>query len=218
MTAAPCFIADDARLMLTDAAVPGCAAEAALALARLEPLLAVLDGWCEHAGVRLFDWAWGEAPPAESPTGARARWPAHGDALAELHLPWPLLRRLGAPPEALTKQLAWHDAPARLVLAELVLSGEDEAALEPGALLLLAPSFDAHWRGRLQPAGEPGNAAWRVDAEAGAQPVAALCGWPGASDAPAPPAQLQLRHGETLRAHGRLLPWGRGHALLIEQA
>lgn len=235
-----CFAAGGASVCLP--AVPaGCAVEAALALPSAEPLLAALDAWCEAAGVALPDWAWCGAAPAPAGACAQALWRGHALA-AELRLPWPLLRRLGPPPAALAAALHWQPLAARLWLAELDLGPEDQAALEPGALLLLAPSFAAPWRGRLRAEDEtaeagvvmdladpdaprpvpalpaPGSAAaWRVGAALEAVPVAALCGWPEGQGAIRLPPALWLWHGDALRAAGRLVPWGRGAGLRIER-
>lgn len=201
------------RLQLpVNRSVPGptCAAEAAVALAGVEPLLAALDAWFDDAGLAAPTWAWGAL--ADDPAPALA-W-AHTDDGAALGLPWPLLRRLGPPPVPVT----WAADPAAALLAQPRLGEADIAALAPGALLVLAPSFEPGWapawRARAELDALPG---WQLRSAApAAWTVPALCGWAEAPD-PAPPVdEAELCRDGRAVARGRLLPWGRGCGLLID--
>jgi hypothetical protein len=129
------------------------AAEAALVLGCIEPLLAALDGWI---GAEL-DWRWVEAPPRGAGAArASARWRASAEAPACLvSWPWALLRTLSAPPPALAAQLEWPMNAAVLVLARLQLGPDELGLLEPGGAVLLPPSMRPPWQGVLRAADEP---------------------------------------------------------------
>lgn len=247
----------------------GCAAEAAGQMARVEPLLALLEAWLAPAAEapQELDWQW-PANLAEAPSaGAKARWAGPGIA-AELTLPWPLLRRLAPPPEPLARQLQWRPVAATLVLATVTLSPQERAALEPGGALLLPASFEPDWIARLRAVEEPGpgglavrlslslsssSSAVRQCLAADDLPAAGASGgdppgregWELRNPLPAPlapelllgwrdePVQVDFgrpvglwcpipgatasgRAPEALRAEGRLVPWGEGHAMCIE--
>jgi hypothetical protein len=255
------------RLAFEGAAAPRCAAEAALQLVRAEPLLAHLDGWLAGAGDGL-DWRWSPRTDAGADAWASgvatARWLAEGscDTPVCLGLPWALLRQRGEPPAAPAAVLAWAPAAAVCVLAEVSLTLEELAALEPGGALLLRASFEPHWIGRLRADHEPRGQGLAIewvdperpqpcrgsaDAASGRTPAAwaaaglevrravtapmapavlagwASAGWALAGAGPQLPALqpevglwLCQRGVETCLAQGRLVPWGRGRAMLID--
>lgn len=170
----------EGRLTLTLETVsgqpPACAAEAALRLALVEPLLAALEAWCGRGagGAQAPEWQW-RTEPAEPPVrGATLRWAGVGVG-ARLTLPWALLRRLPPPPPHSVLQAGpWSPVAAELVLAALVPAAEERAALEPGGAVLLPASFEPDWLARLRAADEDARGGtWVVlDPVAG---VAATC-------------------------------------------
>lgn len=162
-----------------------------------------------------------------------------------LACPWPLLRRLPEPSGAATGLVAharWPAVPAVCVRAALDLASDEAAALEPGGVLLLPASFEPDaplvWRAADERAGAgivvsagvtqdvlagEATAPWEVRQSWPAVSPAALAGWPGAtwpalpSGGPAlalwwqPPGGRPARQG----ARGRLLPWGDGQAMWL---
>jgi hypothetical protein len=154
---------------------PGCAAEAALRLALAEPLLAAIEAWCGQGShsAEAPEWQW-RTGPAETPGhGATLRWAGVGVG-ARLTLPWALLRRLPPPlSHRVLQQAQWSPVAAELVLAALVPTDEERAALEPGGAVLLPASFEPDWLARLRAADEDGpGGSWVLDPVAG---VAATC-------------------------------------------
>jgi hypothetical protein len=128
------------------------AADAALVLRRVEPLLAALDEW---VGVELA-WRWVRAmPPAAPGAHASARW--RGEAQGQqctVSWPWPLLRALPAPPQPLGAQLTWPMVAAVLTLARLRIEPDELALLEPGGAVVLPQSMLPPWQGLLRSADE----------------------------------------------------------------
>ena len=94
------------------------AADAAIMLRSVEPLLAALDDW---TGAELA-WRWVDAAPQGMQCAlARAHW--RGDSQEPdcfVFWPWALLRSLPAPPPRLAAQLDWPMVAATLVLGTLV--------------------------------------------------------------------------------------------------
>ncbi|HSI58232.1 MAG TPA: hypothetical protein VLA16_11800 [Ideonella sp.] len=159
---------------------PPCAAQAALRLQASAAWLDVVDAWLAGGGSRAggqggapappmdgLDWVW--RPRTTAPVEPGAVWVCAAGPLGEggrLALPWSLLRQLPAPPlSALGLGLAWEPVAAECLLATLDLSEAEEAALEPGGLLLLPASFSSEWRAGLRAPGETAAAgrpvAWR---------------------------------------------------------
>ena len=182
------------------------AAEAALALARAEPLLAALDDWI---GVDLA-WRWVGAPPPPAPgVMAAVRWRGPG-AECGLTAPWALLRALPAPEAALAERLDWPLVPALITLAQLWLGLDELAAVEPGGAVLLPASLQPPWVGWLR-ATEEGAGGVAIDLSTPWRPrlagQAAL-----AADAPADPDRIacELRLDLPLGVSGlRLAGWRR---------
>lgn len=154
---------------LAGQAPPRNAAEAALLLHELEPLLSALDAWLLGSPLAEPDWRWCATCPPTAPQ-ALAGWAAAAEIglHVTLGLPWTLLRRLPPPPPALALQ--WQAADAVAVLAQPTLAAPDLAALEPGGALLLQPSFEARWLGRLRAATESAHVGVPVHWVAPGQP------------------------------------------------
>ncbi|HEV8690337.1 MAG TPA: hypothetical protein VGQ91_08595 [Ideonella sp.] len=149
-----------------------CAAEAAWHLGDAEPLLAGLEAWlAATAPIDAPDWRWhAVAPRAPWPAGAVAHW-SDGAASARIGLPWALLRRLPAPPPTLAAALRWEPAPALCVLSTLEITPSEQAALEPGAVLLLPASFERTWATTLRADGEAPGPGLAVTLEQPDRPV-----------------------------------------------
>jgi hypothetical protein len=132
------------------------AADAAIALADCDPLLAALDAWC---GAPL-DWRWTASSPERrsAAEAASACWvPAGGGAAPPavvLEIDWTLLRNLPAPPAELAETLRWAHIPAVLAISQR-LGADELTLLEPGGAVLLPDSQSAPWRGLLRAAIEP---------------------------------------------------------------
>ena len=172
---------------------PRHAAEAALLLHEVEPLLVVLDAWLLGSPCAEPDWRWCETPAPALPQ-AVACWKPGAEMgwTVTLGLPWTLLRRLPPPPPTLVPALQWQAADAVAVLAQPELSGQELAALEPGGALLLKAAFEPRWLGRLRAAAEPACVGLPVHWAAPGQPQAV----PGvASEAapgsPVPPLEVR---------------------------
>lgn len=208
---------------------PAGAAEAAVRLAQAEPLLAGLELWLAQAPRPAAppEWVWCATPVAPPSGAALARWAGVGVG-ARLALPWALLRRLPAPPPALGLQ--WSPVAAEQVLATLELSAADRAALEPGGALLLPGSFASGAAAGLRAADEPapdagpGGEHWEVRRAVSA-PLSPehLLGWrqdeplPPNGDAPLTLWRLVAGEPPAPWARGRCVPWGEGHALLLDE-
>lgn len=188
-----------------------CAAEAAVVLDLAGELLDAL------AAVGLdvdAPWQWLETQSDEPAGLAQARWQGLA-AEARLALPWAALHALPKAPDV--PGLLWEPVAAECVLARWSLTDDDVAALEPGGLLLLEAPAAPRLRARAEPAGA-GEPPWQLVARWD-QPLAleVVLGWHATP--PAAPVACQLIHTaqpESVRARGRLLPWGSGQALLIE--
>jgi hypothetical protein len=107
--------------------------------------------------------------------------------------------------------------PAECVLAQWRFSEAELAALEPSGLVLLEAPLLAQLRARGEPPAADA-APWQLVARWD-QPLAleTVMGWSGAM--PALPAQCLLvdtARPDSVRARGRLLPWGSGQALYVE--
>jgi len=135
------------------------AAEAAIGLRRVEPLLAALDDW---TGAGLA-WRWTPLAPQVVPGLALARW--RGDSTtpaARVFWPWALLRSLRAPSSELAAQLDWPMVAAVLVLARLQIGLDELELLEPGGAVLVPQSMQPCWEGTLRAADEPPGASGGV--------------------------------------------------------
>lgn len=139
------------------------AADAAIALARIDRLLDALDQWL---GTGL-DWRWMAGPVTVTPSASHARvqW-RDGDNVAtaddsatacRLELPWTLLRLLPAPPEALAHRLHWLEVGVVLAVSQPRLGVDELAMLEPGGAVLLPESMQASWRGMVRSTDEPAD-------------------------------------------------------------
>ncbi len=274
-----CFVAAHAagslRLRLPQPPAGCTAVDAAIALDDCDGLLAVLDVWMETE----LDWQWeiGLEPEQPSSPPATASAATATPAPCRLEAPWPLLRRLPAPPTAVAGCLQWDDAPALLTLCRLFLDPAEQAAIEPGGAVVLPDSLRPGWRGRLHlpdedpeqglpvtlagpipdnpgnpgnpdgpgnsrssgnagPAGSPQPAPSKAGGLRLCQvrlplhrplPASLLAGWDNPegllADLAAWPVELWIGPvpagggASRLLAQGRLLPWGHGWAMMIEQ-
>ncbi len=193
----------------SDALMPPCAAEAAVALDLAGELLDALEA---HGLAPAAAWQWNSQPGLPA-SGARALWQGRG-AQALLTLPWAALRQLAEAP--VLPGLQWLPAPAECLLAQWRFSDEERAAIEPGGLVLLdAPCRRP--RARSEP-GLPGDLPWQLVARWPAPVrVEALMGWEGGLPPwPAEVLLVETAWPDAVLARGRLLPWGSGEALLIE--
>ncbi|HTT11050.1 MAG TPA: hypothetical protein VMG60_09195 [Burkholderiaceae bacterium] len=135
------------------------AADAAVALARCEPLLDALDDWSGTA----LDWRWIAAPAAvtSAASHARAHWTPETNPTGKrevgcrLELPWALLRSLPAPDQTLARQLHWADVPVTLAVARLWIEPDELGLLERGGAVVLPESMQAGWQGVLRALDEP---------------------------------------------------------------
>ena len=164
-----------------------CAAEAALRLGELEPLLSALDAWLGDA----LDWRWypAEAPAMPRVAGAVARWADAGIG-TRLGLPWAVLRRLPAPPAALAAGLRWEPVPAICVLSTLELASNEQAGLKPGGVLLLPASFEDPWATTLRAEDEAPGQGLVVTLDRPDRPV-----WQRAATGKVPQAAWEVRCG-----------------------
>lgn len=211
------------------------AASAAVALRDHADWIAALEDWLAPADG--LDWAAAERAPSEDGTGWILASADCGGRTASLSLPWPLIRRLPAPPRTLG--LRWPALDSELVLARQAFPPEDWSSLAPGSVLLMEDSFAAAWLAMLRRSGDQSGRWLRFDGRSaqldaienddGAQPredlevrltlsepvpVPVLAGWPheeaGRSLAPDPslPLTLHVRgDGHTAR------PVAEGHLL-----
>jgi hypothetical protein len=166
-----------------------CAAEAAVHLGDAEPLLTGLEAWlAATATIDVPDWRWhAVAPRAPRPAGAVAHW-TDGVMSARIGLPWALLRRLPAPPPTLAEALRWAPAPALCVLSTLEITPSEQAALEPGGVLLLPASFERAWATMLRADGEAPGQGLAVALERPDRPA-----WQPAAGDPAHGAAWEVR-------------------------
>jgi hypothetical protein len=182
------------------------AAEAALLLDRCDALLDALDAWLHMA----LDWRWvatAAGTDARACAHARCAIESDGSGLRALtggiELPWAALRAVGAPPDALARQLRWSAAPAVLVVSQPAIDEPELRLLERGGAVVLPESMRAPWRGRLRAADEPVGAGVEVDllsADSARLPASAVgasraeeqpaCEVRMASVGPLPPEQL----------------------------
>ncbi|MGQ3055262.1 MAG: hypothetical protein ACT6S0_26020 [Roseateles sp.] len=209
------YLAGPVRLCIsagdfTPGGLPPCAAEAAVVLDLAGELL---DSLAAAGLLGDAPWQWVAVTGGMLAGGAQASWRGAG-AEARLSLPWAALRALAAAPEV--PGLQWQATPAECLLAQWHLGDEELAALEPGALVLLEEPALTRWRARGEPVAA--EKPWQLVAR-WEQPLALdiVMGWrqPG----PAVPVQCQLidaARPDTVRARGRLVPWGDGQALRID--
>lgn len=130
------------------------ALDAALALARAEPWIALLEDWL-GAGLMPVP-----APPDPAAAAARVGQHArlcHEESGLELQLPLVALAELGKPLPDAFAAWRWQPLSCTLVLDAMALGEGDARALAPGAVLLLPASFSATWQARLVPAGGQGG-------------------------------------------------------------
>lgn len=122
----------------------GNAAQAAVALHALGDWLEQLEDWL--APEQGLDW-WPIDDAVYALRQVEVDWiSAAVDADADtviVSLPWPSLRERPEPPDAL--RLQWPALPAELLLARQPLPPEAPDQIEPGAVLLLEPSFEPAW-------------------------------------------------------------------------
>src|SRR5690606_37086842 len=111
-----------------------------------------------------------------------------------LEVPWPLLRTIGLPPARLGSRLRWHDSPARLTLARLILCPAEQAAIEPGGAVVLADSMRAGWISWLHQVGEAPEQGLAVRLP-GPMPMPAAVSLE-AADADSPPLAPQVCAGD----------------------
>lgn len=226
------------------------AAAAALALQRAAPMLDALDAWLGDAAP---DWRW-QHGTASARGSSMLRLPWRGSC-HQLIAPWPWLRALPPPPEALAARIQWPAIDAVLAIAQLPLQGNELQQLEPGGAVLLPESMQPGWTGRLRTAAEAGHAGVAVALHElarphvlpgtasplqptgaagrpcevrlglhGALPATSLAGWhPDALRGAVAPdlaatlwQQPAAREPARCLAHGHLLPWGDGWALLVD--
>lgn len=126
------------------------AAQAAVALHALGDWLEQLEDWL--APEQGLDW-WPIDDAVYALRQVEVDWisaavdaDADSDSDADsvsVSLPWPSLRELPEPPDAL--RLQWPELPAELLLARQPLPPEAPDQIEPGAVLLLEPSFEPAW-------------------------------------------------------------------------
>jgi len=187
---------------------PPCAAEAAVVLDLAGELL---DALAVAGLVADAPWQW--VSQAAPPVGAQARWRGAG-AQARLTLPWYALRALAEAPDV--PGLQWQPTLAECVLAHWRLADDELAALEPGGLLLLDGAAGEHVRARSESAA--GDPPWQlVSRWEQPLPIDLVMGWRG--PVPAVPVHCHLidaTRPDTVRARGRLVPWGSGQAFRIE--
>lgn len=120
----------------------GNAAQAAVALHALGDWLERLEDWL--APEQGLDW-WPIDDAVHALRQVEVDWisaAVNAEAL-RVSLPWPALRELAEPPDALNLQ--WPELPAELLLARQPLPPEAPDQIEPGAVLLLEPSFEPAW-------------------------------------------------------------------------
>ena len=127
------------------------AADAAITLRGVEPLLSAIDDWTGAD----FSWRWVEEPPRQGVHVASARWQCDAHAPECLAFwPWALLRSLPAPQPVLAAQLDWAMVAATLVLARLQIRLHELELLEPGGAVLVPQSMQPPWQGTLRGADE----------------------------------------------------------------
>ena len=112
---APCASGSVRLCVGPDAPAAQHAAEAAILLRHVEPLLAAMDDW---AGTECA-WRWAAAPAqGAADSVATVRWRGGSrDRHCVLSWPWALLRSLPAPPPELAARLDWPLVASVLVLA-----------------------------------------------------------------------------------------------------
>ena len=197
------FVADTSSgslgLALTQGATPPRhAADAALALWAIEPLLVALDA----ASAEPLHWRW--QPQRPTPAPGLSLCP-RGDSGVHVHLPWTWLQTQSSPGDpckssSWVQAFEWPRVPATIRAGQLRLSAEELDELEPGGAVLWHMAGMGPWNGRLV-------------CEAGAIDLASveLC---GAADVgplaprlvrpqPAQPAQ-PARPAAPTEGHGRL--------------
>jgi hypothetical protein len=189
--------------------LPPCAAEAAVVLDLAGELL---DGLAAAGLAPDARWQWVAQGGGLSAAQAQAVWRGT-EAQARLLLPWSALRALIEAPDV--PGLLWQATPAEHLLAQWQLDDDEVAALEPDGLLLLEAPVSSRMRARGEaPEGSPWQLVARWEQPL---PVAIVMGWQG--PAPVSPVSCQLIEAarpDAVRARGRLLPWGSGHAFRID--
>lgn len=144
-------------LRLSLAGAPRHAADAAIALARCEPLLDALDAWVGGA----LGWRWIDEPEPTPATHAGAGWSPDGtapdmdDPQFRLELPRAALRALPAPADALAAQLRWLPVAVVLAVAQLRVDADELVLLEPGGAVVLPDSLQPAWHGLARALDEP---------------------------------------------------------------
>ena len=189
--------------------LPPCAAEAAVVLDLAGELLDALAASGLAPDTR---WQWVAQGGGLSAAQAQAHWRGI-EAQARLALPWGALRALVEAPDV--PGLLWQATAAECVLAQWHLDEDEVAALEPGGLLLLETDVMPRLRARGEP---PEGAPWQLVARwEQPLPVEVVMGWQ--EPAPLAPVACQLIEAarpDVVRARGRLLPWGSGHAFRVD--
>ena len=123
------------------------AVDAALALSRVEPWIAVIEDWL---GFGLMPAPIEGSGRSELLAFDRHLCLEHRESSARMHLPWGAVVGSRPPPSELA-QWRWHPLRCKVLLDAVVLSDADRDVLHPGALVLLASSFTPSWMGRVQP-------------------------------------------------------------------
>lgn len=136
----------------TDCSQPGrMVLDAAMALARAEPWLSVMETWLGHGLVPNLS-------SVTDPLLVRGMFTHHATlheraSGATVYLPLEVLRSLAPPPHALSVW-AWAPLQCEVILDAVQLSESDRRDLRPGALVILPASFCATWQALLRPEGK----------------------------------------------------------------
>jgi hypothetical protein len=192
------------------------AAEAALLLDHCDDLLDALDAWLHMA----LDWRWVEpgASGAALPPGAHATCaiaqdePSLRALVACIEWPWALLRSVGAPPEALARELHWRAVPALLVASQPAIDEAELRLLEVGGAVVLPESMRTPWRGCLRAADETAGAGVVVElpaADTARLPEVRASHAAGAAPRERPPCEIRLAATGPL-APAQLAGWAVG--------
>jgi hypothetical protein len=69
---------------------------------------------------------------------------------SQIHLPWAVASQTHSALTSLLPDWAWRQVQGELILGALTLDPRDQAHIQPGALVLIAASFEEHWWVQLQ--------------------------------------------------------------------
>lgn len=218
---------------------------AAVRLGACDSLLQQLHRWWAPALATSPEWHWieGSDGTADGPADyVTLDWRSGDGVSAEVSAPVRLLLAAGPPPGALASQIRWAEVPVWCVLDRFELDADEAAALEPGGAVLLPGSFVTGARQALRTVHEPLQVqspmrAWPAGPDAGGDPVLPAGRWVVQQQAPAVPWpcaagwqaggidrpgcgpgelwQAGADGAFARRAHGTVVPWGHGLALLL---